>query len=238
MLLLMNPEEYVGCKIERNIKEGWMKLTQPVMIQSFTDEFDLPNDTPNLPARPGEVLTSDYGIPVERQQEAIYRNGVGKLLHMMKWSRRDILNRVRETSRFMSVPTSVHLKRLYRVMNYVRHPANYGNCMKPNTKWNGIDKAFLFEVTGRSDAEFATDSTKRHSVSGGTIFLCGAVIHAFSRMQKCVALSVTEAEYVAAVEVVQDMLFAWRILQSIGLQAKLRMKIECDNKGAVDLANG
>jgi hypothetical protein len=34
------------------------------------------------------------------------------------------------------------------------------------------------------------------------------------------------------------MLFAWRVLQSIGLQVKMPMKIECDNKGAVDLANG
>jgi hypothetical protein len=46
----------------------------------------------------------------------------------------------------------------------------------------------------------------------------------------------TEAEYVAAVEVVQNMLFVWRVLQSIGLKVKLPMKI--DNKGAVDLANG
>jgi hypothetical protein len=62
------------------------------------------------------------------------------------------------------------------------------------------------------------------------------VIHAFSRMQKCVTLSVTEAEYVAAVEVVQNMLFAWRVLQSIGVQVKTPMVIEIDNKGAVDLA--
>jgi hypothetical protein len=62
------------------------------------------------------------------------------------------------------------------------------------------------------------------------------VIHAFSRMQKCVTLSVTEAEYFAAVEVVQNMLFAWRVLQSIGLQVKIPMVIEIDNEGAVDLA--
>jgi hypothetical protein len=53
-----------------------------------------------------------------------------------------------------------------------------------------------------------------------------------------VTLSVTEAEYVAAVEVVQNMLFAWRVLQSIGLQVKTPMVIEIDNKGAVDLATG
>jgi hypothetical protein len=231
-------QEYVGCKIERNKKERWMKLTQPVMIQSFSDEFDLPDETPLLPARPGEIMTTNDGIPIQKQDETIYRKGTGKLLHMMKWSRHDILNRVREISRFMSFPTTVHLQRMYRVMNYVRHTEDYGNYIKPNAKWDGIDRTFLFEVTGRSDAEYATDPETRHSVSGGTVFLCGAVIHAFSRMQKCVTLSVTEAEYVAAVEVVQNMLFSWRVVQSLGLKVKLPMKIEVDNKGAVDLANG
>ena len=31
--------EYVGCKINFNQEEGWIKLTQPVLLQSFEDEF-------------------------------------------------------------------------------------------------------------------------------------------------------------------------------------------------------
>jgi hypothetical protein len=56
-------------------------------------------------------------------------------------------------------------------------------------------------------------------------------------MQKCVTLSVTEAEFVAAVEVVQNMLFAWRVIDSMGLKVKLPMEIQVDYKGAVGLAN-
>jgi hypothetical protein len=48
-------KEYVGCKIERSLADRWMKLTQPVMIQSFTDEFDLPTETTALPAGIGEA---------------------------------------------------------------------------------------------------------------------------------------------------------------------------------------
>jgi hypothetical protein len=47
----------------------------------------------------------------------------------------------------------------------------------------------------------------------------------------------TEAEFVAAVEVVQNMLVAWRVVESMGLKVKLPMSIEVDDKGAVDLAN-
>jgi hypothetical protein len=230
-------QEYVGCKIERDKKERWMKLTQPVMIQSFTDEFVLPNDTAVIPAKQGEVLSKDDGVPLPKDNSKTYRSGVGKLLHMMKWSRHDILNRVRELSRFMSSPSDVHLNRMYKAMNYVKHTAAFGNFIKPNVVWDGINKNFCFIISGRSDSEYAADPDTRHSVSGGTVFLAGSVICAFSRMQRCVTLSVTEAEFVAAVEVIQNMLFSWRVLASLGLVVELPMVIEVDNKGAVDLAN-
>ena len=35
----------------------------------------------------------------------------------------------------------------------------------------------------------------------------------------------------------QDMLYVYRLLESIGLQVELLMMLEMDNKGAVDLAN-
>lgn len=51
-------KEYVGCKIKYNKEEGWMKLTQPVLIQSFEDEFELlPSFEHKTPAAPGSVLT-------------------------------------------------------------------------------------------------------------------------------------------------------------------------------------
>ena len=52
-----------------------------------------------------------------------------------------------------------------------------------------------------------------------------------------IALSVTEAELYAAIQCVQDMLFAWRVLISMGMLVELPMILEVDNKGAVDLCN-
>ena len=50
--------EYVGCKLEHNKEEGWMKLTQPVLLKSYEDEFDLPTNgpIPTTPAEGGQVL--------------------------------------------------------------------------------------------------------------------------------------------------------------------------------------
>ena len=58
-----------------------------------------------------------------------------------------------------------------------------------------------------------------------------------SMMQKIVALSVTEAELIAAVMCVQHMLYVLRLLESMGLLVEYPMEIEIDNSGAVGLAN-
>ena len=75
-------DEYVGCKVERNYEENSIKLTQPVMLQSFEDEFNLPNGpAPNTAATPGSALVKadpEDNIPADELFK--YRSGVGKLL--------------------------------------------------------------------------------------------------------------------------------------------------------------
>jgi hypothetical protein len=65
----------------------------------------------------------------------------------------------------------------------------------------------------------------------------GATVVMRSKMQKVVALSVTEAELMSGTECVQDMLYTMRIFESMGLKVEKPMILEIDNKGAVDLTN-
>jgi hypothetical protein len=95
--------EYVGCKITRDLEEPSLRMTQPVLLQSVKDEFDLSQmGKPGIPAPAGSVLskgdkTESEAVPLAQQA---YRKGVGKLLHMTRWTRPDIMNAVRELSRF------------------------------------------------------------------------------------------------------------------------------------------
>jgi hypothetical protein len=129
------------------------------------------------------------------------------------------------------------MKKLFRVMNYVKHTKELGNFIQPEAEWDPGDRSFLFTITGKSDSEYAADHETRRSVSGGTTFLCGAPIMTRSRMQKCVKLSFTEAEFVSTFEAAQDMLFAMRVLESMGLNVNKPRRLEMDNQGAMDLAN-
>ena len=129
-----------------------------------------------------------------------------------------------------------HMKAMHRVMNHCLGTPNKGFTLQPNGAWNG-SKDFKFIVEGLSDSDCAKDPETRHSVTGTSTFLNGAVVNTRSKMQRCVTLSATEAEHVAAVERAQDMLFIMRLLESMGLQVQKPMILRVDNKGAVDLAN-
>ncbi len=75
------------------------------------------------------------------------------------------------------------------------------------------------------------------SISGYRVLLEGAPAMYRSSTQKSVALSVCEAEQTVGVLCAQDLLYVQNVLKLMGLKAKLRMTLEMDSKGAVDLAN-
>jgi len=231
-------KEYIGCKIDYDREGGSIKVTQPVLLQSFVDEFDLPKgDTPVTPAVPGDVLRrgepKDY---VPGQVVRKYRCGTGKLMHLTKWSRPEVMNAVRELSRYMSGALGSHVQAMYRVMKYCVGTPNRGLLLKPNARWDG-DPNFEFVISGLADSDYAKDPETRRSVSGYGTFLCEAPVSQKSKMQGCVTLSVTEAESVSATHCAQDMLFMMRVLESMGLKVAKPMILRIDNKGAMDLTH-
>ena len=125
-----------------------------------------------------------------------------------------------------------------RTMRYCTTTPNRGWLISPKRKWDGIDRDFLFEIIGLPDASFAKCKRTRRSVSGINVLFEGVVLVAKSGMQKVVALSTAEAEVIAIVMCVQEMLYIDKVVTSMGLKVKKPMLVRCDNKGAVDLVNG
>jgi hypothetical protein len=231
-------QEYVGCKIVHDRAERSVKITQPVLLQSFTDEFVLGSTKHETPATAGEVLRKgDEKDFVSLENMSKYRSGTGKLLHLTKWSRPDMKNAVRELTRFMMRTLGAHEVALKRAMEYCVSTRERGWLLKPSGTWNGRDKGHKFKIHGYSDSDYAKDPETRRSVSGYATFLEDAPVTANGRMQDCVTLSVTEAELVAAIMCVQDMLYTKKILESMELQVALPMTLYVDNKGAKDLVN-
>ncbi|CAN0475051.1 unnamed protein product, partial [Discosporangium mesarthrocarpum] len=75
------------------------------------------------------------------------------------------------------------------------------------------DWGVTFQKTGQmrlyayADSSYGGDEDDRGSVSGGAVMFGGSVVAWFSRTQQVVALSSTEAEYMAMGECVKELLF-------------------------------
>eukprot|EP00804_Cyclotella_cryptica_P007776 CCRYP_001385-RA/>CCRYP_001385-RA protein AED:0.40 eAED:-0.17 QI:0/-1/0/1/-1/1/1/0/271 len=215
-------------------------MTQPVLVQSLSDEFeDIPQGKAILvPATPGNILTKCENSPkLSPEKHSRCRTGVGKLLYLTKHSRPDFANAVRELSRHCHDPTEAHWEAMCDCIRYVRGTPTRGLLLKPSGSWDGKDRNFKFKIRGRSDSNYATDPESRRSITGTVVYLNDAPIAFSSVTQKHVTLSVTEAELAAVVTMVQDMMYIYRVINSMGLKVKLPMIAEMDNSGARDLAN-
>ena len=155
-------------------------------------------------------------------------------MHMMRWSRPEIWNAVREVSRRMSMANNDHYKAMLRIMKYCTLTPERGWTLRPNRKWNGLDKQFEFVIMGKSDSNYATCKETRKSVTGFVVYFEGTPVAVKSGMQCIVALSVSEAEVIAMVQCIQEMLYIKKLIESIELKVKTPMIIWVDNKAAVD----
>jgi hypothetical protein len=118
------------------------------MPQSFSDKFNLPEGPiSNTPATPGKALVRAKPEDCVTEQEQFkYRSRVGKLLHMMRWSRPEILNAVQELSRYMPGASMAHIKAMHHTMKYCIGTAERGLLLKPNKEWDR-NLVFKFEIT-------------------------------------------------------------------------------------------
>ena len=229
--------EYVGTKIETGEKS--IKVTQPVLIQCFEDEFGVKEGAHvRTPAIIGQQL--EEGVDDEKLDEAMhkrYRSGVGKLVYLARWSRPDILNQTRSLARYLKGPTMTHYKAMLRCMQYCVTTSKRGLSINPNIQWDG-SKDYEFCIEGYSDAAYNSCPDTSSGVSGCTTTFIGVPVITRSSTQRTAKLSVCEAELDSAVETVQDMLFTRNIVESMELKVKLPMILHTDNKGVEEIVNG
>ncbi|PKI62641.1 hypothetical protein CRG98_016912 [Punica granatum] len=90
------------------------------------------------------------------------------------------------------------------------------------------------ELVGYTDADMARDIDSRKSTSGYLMTFAGGAISWQSRLQKCIALSTTEAEYIAVTEGCKEMLWLQNFLQELSLKQE-RYVLHCDSQSAIHL---
>ena len=85
------------------------------------------------------------------------------------------------------------------------------------------------------DSDMAGDLDNIKSTTGYLFTFSGGALSCHSKLQKCVALSTTEVEYIAATEYDKEMIWLKRFIQVLGLN-QMEYIVYCDIPSAIDLS--
>ena len=159
-----------------------------------------------------------------------FRELIGGLLWIAFLTRLDIENAVRAVARYCSAPKMVHWKAALGILGYAVRTSSFGITFQRGTVEG-------FHLVSFADADYASKATDRRSVSGGVVMCAGGGVSWYSKTQKCVTLSTTQAEYVAMSDVAKEILFlrqVWRfMLPRVGMPC---IPLFEDNEGAIQIA--
>jgi Reverse transcriptase (RNA-dependent DNA polymerase) len=226
--------DYLSCEIRFNADKTQAWVGQPHMVKklekTFGDEVSglQRYKTPGTPGQ-GLIRAKVEEDKVEQEQQSRYRTGVGMLLYLIKHSRPDICNGVRELTKCLDGATQVAYKEMLRIIKYVLDSKNRGLRVAPLLKAKTIE----WELLVYSDSDWAGDKDDRKSISGYMIFLNGVLICWRSKSQQSVALSSSEAELYACSEAAKEIPFIVQILLFLGIPVKLPVQVKVDNMGAI-----
>jgi hypothetical protein len=150
------------------------------------------------------------------------------LLYLVKHSRPDIANAVRQLSKVLDGSTEASYKEMLRVIKYVLDTKTLGLKFEPT-----MTKGEPWDIVVYTDSDYASDPVSRRSVSGYIIYVHGVPICWKSKAQQSVTLSSTEAEWVALSEAIKEVIFLINLLGSMRIIVQLPVIVRVDNVGAI-----
>ena len=168
---------------------------------------------------------------LDKEKHSRYRTGVGMLLYLVKHSRPDIANAVRELSKCLDAPTMMAYKEMQRVAKYVIETPNKGLKFQPD--FDLLDEEMQWVLILFTDSDWAGDKESRKSVGGYMLFVNGVLLMWKSKQLPVVTLSSSESEYYACSEGVREIPFLIQLLMFLGIKVKLPVKVWVDNVGAI-----
>lgn len=225
-------KQCVGLRITQD-NEGNYYIDQELYIREVIEKFNmLESNTVSSPSDPNQKLSKLMSPQTSNETESMenvpYQQLVGSLLYLVQGSRPDIAFAVGDVSRFNNCFGKAHWVAVKRILRYLKGTAH----LKIKYCTGRASK-----LMGYTDADWASDIDNRRSCTGYVFMLQEGAISWGSRRQPTVALSSTEAEYMALSSAVQEAIWLKQFAQEFGdFTSDQSMVLKCDNQGAIHLS--
>jgi hypothetical protein len=198
-------------RIKRDMKNCKLTLSQGEYIEKVLERFRMHNEKPV-----STPLTSHFKLTKEmcpKTQEEIkymsrvpYSSTVGSLMYVMVCTRPYIAHAVGVVSRYMNNPGKENLEAVKLILRYLKGTTTHALC------FGGP----YIVLQGYVDSDMEGDKDSRRSTIGYAFIVGGTTIIWILKLQKVVALSTTEEEYVVATEASKEMIWLQRFMEELG----------------------
>ncbi|KAL3830794.1 hypothetical protein ACJIZ3_019596 [Penstemon smallii] len=223
-------KKILGMQITRDKQKEVLQLSQAEYISRILQRFKMGSSKPvNTPLASHFRLSKSQSPQTDEERDLMakvpYASAIGSLMYAMVCTRPDIGYAVGAVSRFMSNPGKVHWEAVKWILRYLL-----------GTR----DKCLYFgrgqvKVQGYVDADFAGEVDHRRSTTSYVFTVGSTAVSWMSRLQKIVALSTTEAEYVAVTEASKEMIWLQGLLDELGFKDEKNV-LYSDSQSAIHLA--
>jgi hypothetical protein len=145
-------------------------------------------------------------------------------MYVMVCTRSDIAHAVGVVSKYMNNPGKEHWEAVKWILRYLRGIATQALCF-------GGSNIIL---QGYVDLDMAGDKDSKRITTWYFFIVGGIVVSWVLKLQKVVALSTTEGEYVAATEASKEMIWLQRFMEELGKKQE-NSRLYCES--SIHLAN-
>lgn len=151
-----------------------------------------------------------------------YQQLIGSLMYLSVLTRPDISYCISYLSQFNNCNTETHWKHAKRVLRYLSGTKYYGLLYVKNN----------LDIAGYADADWASDNQDRKSYTGYCFIYSGCLVSHESRKQQTVALSSTEAEYMAVCEASKEAIYLKKLLTELIDRGNIPIELYNDSQSA------
>ena len=223
---LVDVTQFLGVQFVRNLETRELWMHRKDYVRSLLADYNLLDCNPVATPMESPCNLSQSGPPSTIRAE--YQALMGHLLFLSICTRLDISYTVNRLTQHNSEPRADHLAAAKRVLRYLRGTVDL--CLH----YKATDAPLSLAAYSDSDWAGLQD---RISVSGHCWFYGDCLIDWGSKKQRMIALSSTEAEYMALTLCLQTGLWLRSSLLQLSLPFELPIGIAGNNKGSISLAS-